>query len=193
MAGALAGQAALVTGAGSPGGIGFATARRLLEAGAAVAITATTARIEDRAQELAGLGRANVMARIADLTDSAAADALAAAVVAQFGRLDILVNGAGMAQTGVEMPWKPLAETDPALWRRMLAITLDTAFYMTRAVLPRMRAPPAKLSIGRLFLRHPVPHRRQPRGDQRLQAPEVAVTDAVLFELQHGVEQIFSA
>jgi 3-oxoacyl-[acyl-carrier protein] reductase len=137
MPGVLAGQVALVTGAGNSGGIGFAIARRLLEAGATVAITATTARIEERAQELKALGR--VMAQVADLTDPAAAEALAAAVVTQFSRIDILVNSAGMAQTGVEIPWKPLAETDPALWRRMLAITLDTAFYMTRAVLPRMR------------------------------------------------------
>jgi 3-oxoacyl-[acyl-carrier protein] reductase len=135
----LAGQVALVTGAGSPGGIGFAIARRLLEAGADVAITATTARIEERAEELNGLGRGKVMARVADLTDPAAAEALAAAVIAEFGRIDVLVNSAGMAQTGVEIPWKPLGETDPALWRRMLAITLDTAFYMTRAVLPQMR------------------------------------------------------
>src|SRR5207247_7991228 len=133
--GVLAGQVALVTGAGSAGGIGFATARRLLEAGGAVAITATTDRIEERARELKALERGGVMAQIADLTNPAAADALAAAIVAQFGRLDILVNSAGMAQTGIEIPWKPLVETDPALWRRMLAITLDTAFYMTRAVL----------------------------------------------------------
>src|SRR5687768_5796990 len=109
MAGPLSGQVALVTGAGSSSGIGFAAARLLLERGASVAITATTARIEERARELAGGER--VTAEIAELTDPAAADALAAGVVARFGRLDILVNNAGMAQTGVETPSKPLAET----------------------------------------------------------------------------------
>jgi 3-oxoacyl-ACP reductase-like protein len=74
----LAGQVALVTGAGSPGGIGFAIARRLLEAGADVAITATTARIKERAEETeTSLGYGKVMARVADLTDPAAAEALA--------------------------------------------------------------------------------------------------------------------
>jgi 3-oxoacyl-[acyl-carrier protein] reductase len=135
----LAGQVALVTGAGSPGGIGFAIARRLLSADAALAITATTARIEERAEELNGLGHGKVMARVADLTDPAAAEALAAAVMAEFGRIDVLVNNAGMAQTGVETPSKPLLEMDPMLWRRMLAITLDTAYHTTRAVLPQMR------------------------------------------------------
>ncbi|MDF2766076.1 MAG: short-chain dehydrogenase [Rhodospirillales bacterium] len=137
MAGPLSGQVALVTGAGSPTGIGFATARLLLERGASVAITATTARIEERARELAGGER--VVAEIADLTDPAAADALVAGVVARFGRLDILVNNAGMAQTGVETPSRPLAEIEPELWRKMLAITLDTAYHMTRAALPQMR------------------------------------------------------
>jgi 3-oxoacyl-[acyl-carrier protein] reductase len=144
MAGPLSGQVALVTGAGSSSGIGFAAARLLLERGASVAITATTARIEERARELAGGER--VTAEIAELTDPAAADALAAGVVARFGRLDILVNNAGMAQTGVETPSKPLAETEPALWRRMLSITLDTAYHMTRAVLPQMR----RQSYGRI-------------------------------------------
>src|SRR5262245_47166769 len=137
--GALTGQFALVTGAGSLGGIGLAIARRLLEGGADIAITATTARVEERARELEALGRGDVMASVADLTDAAAAEALAAAVIAQLGRIDILLNNAGMAQTGVDTPSKPLLEIDPALWRRMLAITLDTAFHMTRAVLPAMR------------------------------------------------------
>jgi 3-oxoacyl-[acyl-carrier protein] reductase len=139
MAGVLAGQVALVTGAGSPGGIGFAIARRLLAADALIAITATTARIDRRAEELAGPEHRKVMARIADLTDPGAAEALAAAVIAEFGRIDILVNNAGMAQTGVETPSKPLAEMEPALWRRMLAITLDSAYHMSRAVLPQLR------------------------------------------------------
>jgi 3-oxoacyl-[acyl-carrier protein] reductase len=138
MPGGLAGQVALVTGAGSPTGIGFATARLLLERGASVAISATSARIEERAQELGAADR--VLAAVADLTDPAAAEALAARVIARFGRLDILVNNAGMAQSGVDIPSKPLVETEPALWRRKVAITLDTAFHMTRAALPQMRA-----------------------------------------------------
>src|SRR4051794_3161060 len=99
MPGALAGQVALVTGAGSPGGIGFAIARRLLAAEAAVAISATTARIEQRAHELRAPRHGKIMACVADLTDAAAAEAVAASVIGEFGRIDILVNNAGMAQT----------------------------------------------------------------------------------------------
>ena len=139
MARPLSGQVALVTGAGSPTGIGFAAARLLLERGATVAITATTARIQDRAREMSALSDAPVLAKTADLTDPAAAEALVAGAVARFGRIDILVNNAGMAQTGLETPSRSLAETDPALWRRMIAITLDTAYHMTRAALPQMR------------------------------------------------------
>jgi 3-oxoacyl-[acyl-carrier protein] reductase len=139
MAGPLTGQIALVTGAGSPTGIGFAAARLLLERGAAVAITATSPRIEERARELSALGHGAVSAEVADLTDPAAAEAVVAHVLARFGRLDILVNNAGMAQTGLETPSRSLEKTDPALWRRMIAITLDTAYHMTRAALPQMR------------------------------------------------------
>ncbi|PYX19790.1 MAG: hypothetical protein DMG87_11480, partial [Acidobacteria bacterium] len=63
----LSGRVALVTGAGSPTGIGFATAQLLAEKGARVAITSTTSRIEDRAKELADRG-AEVFAKVADLT-----------------------------------------------------------------------------------------------------------------------------
>ena len=60
-------RVALVTGAGSPIGIGFATARLLAEQGTCVAITSTTGRIEDRAKELAAKG-VEVFAKAADLT-----------------------------------------------------------------------------------------------------------------------------
>src|SRR5436305_12293111 len=92
---ALSGRVAVVTGAGSPDGIGFATARVLAELGAAVMITATTARIEDRASELCGAGF-DAAGVAADLTDAAAAPALVSAVVARWGRAGHVVNSAGM-------------------------------------------------------------------------------------------------
>ena len=64
----LDGTTALVTGAGSPGGIGFATARLLVELGCAVAVCATGARIEERARELRSFG-GPVSAHVGDLTD----------------------------------------------------------------------------------------------------------------------------
>lgn len=99
----LAGRTALVTGCGSAEGIGFATARELAERGARVVMTATTERIEQRAQELrdAGHDAAGVVARLE--TESAAHDAIEA-VRALGAAPDILVNNAGMVAVGEEFP-----------------------------------------------------------------------------------------
>ena len=88
----LSGRSALVTGCGSPEGIGFATARLLARLGAAVAITSTTERIHERASEL------GVTGHVADLSDREQAFGLVDAA----GPLDVLVNAAGMVQTGFE-------------------------------------------------------------------------------------------
>jgi 3-oxoacyl-[acyl-carrier protein] reductase len=133
----LRGQTALVTGAGSAEGIGFAIARRLHAAGAHVAITSTTDRIHDRARDLDPSGKV-VSAFVADLTDEAAAQGLVQAVLHGSGRIDVLVNNAGMAQTGTHLESKMLQEVSVADWRRQIEITLHTAFLMTRAVLPGM-------------------------------------------------------
>src|SRR5467141_1747695 len=131
------GQVALVTGAGSAEGIGFAIARRLRVAGAEVVITSTTDRIPERARELDA--RANeVLAFVADLSDEAAAQNLVESVLRHRGRIDVLVNNAGLRQTGVESPSPELMQSSYADWRRQIEITLDTAFLMTRAVLPGM-------------------------------------------------------
>ena len=130
-------QVALVTGAGSAEGIGFAVARRMHAAGAKVVITSTTDRIHSRARELEPDGR-DVLAFVADLSDEAAAQHLVDSVLARLGRIDVLVNNAGMAQTGVDMPSPELQQFSYADWRRQIQVTLDTAFLMTRAVLPGM-------------------------------------------------------
>ena len=130
-------QVAVVTGAGSPEGIGFAIARRLLSSGFLVTITSTTARIHDRARELDPTGN-QVSALVADLTDEAAVQKLVETVLQNTGRIDVLVNNAGMAQTGKPVEEVTLQRTSYADWRRQIAITLNTAFLMTRAVLPGM-------------------------------------------------------
>src|SRR5215216_501282 len=128
-----AGRAALVTGCGSESGIGFASARLLARLGARVAITSTTERIETRASQLRAEG-AEVSAHVADLTDRKQAFALVEAA----GSVDILVNAAGMVQTGVEVAFPPFRELAPDVLRRHLDITLMTAFHTTQAVLPGM-------------------------------------------------------
>jgi 3-oxoacyl-[acyl-carrier protein] reductase len=131
------GQAAVVTGAGSAEGIGFAIARRLQAAGLHVAITSTTDRIHDRARELDPSGK-TVSAFVADLTDEAAAQHLVDSVLGESGRVDVLVNNAGLAQTGKPLEDRTLQLTSYEDWQRQIAITLHTAFLMTRAVLPGM-------------------------------------------------------
>jgi 3-oxoacyl-[acyl-carrier protein] reductase len=133
----LAGQAALVTGAGAADGIGLAIARALAERGAAVGITATSERVHERAAELQAAG-AGVWSGIADLSDEVAAVRVVHAVVERFGRLDVLVNNAGMAQSGAEDLTAPFAELDARRWRLALERTLTTAANVTRAALPAM-------------------------------------------------------
>jgi 3-oxoacyl-[acyl-carrier protein] reductase len=137
MTSSLSGQTALITGAGSAEGIGFAVARRMHAAGARVVITSTTDRIHARARELDASSN-GVLSFIADLTVETDVQRLVDSVLTRMGRIDILVNNAGMAQSGRSTESKPLIQTSFAEWQNQIAITLHTAFRMTRAVLPRM-------------------------------------------------------
>jgi 3-oxoacyl-[acyl-carrier protein] reductase len=135
----LAGRVAVVTGAGSPTGIGFAVCRRLGELGAAVALTATTGRVDDRAGELREMG-VPATGVVADLTEPAAAEAVVAAVTDRWGRLDILVNNAGMTSVTDSHAVSGGADRLPYdEWQHSMRRNLDTAFLMTRAAVPRMR------------------------------------------------------
>ena len=132
MSGALSGKVALVTGASS--GIGEAAALALAEAGAAVALSAR------RADRLAALverieragGRA--IALPGDVAIEADATSAVTETVAQFGRIDILVNSAGVIQSGgVES--LPLDE-----WRRVIDINLMGTLYTCKAAIGPMKA-----------------------------------------------------
>ena len=142
----LSGKVALITGAGSRQGIGFAAARLLAQQGSKIAITSTTERIEERAHELGAEG-ADVFALPADLLDHARAHVLVDEVLARYGRLDILVNNAGMIQVGGPTDTSlPLAELSEKEWDYGIAINLKTAFNVTKAVLPFM----LKANYGRI-------------------------------------------
>ena len=129
------GRVALVTGAGSPNGIGAATARLLAREGAAVAVTSTTERIHERAEELAP---ASALGVVADLTDREQACGMVAAVLERFGAIDVLVNNAGMIQTGVDDVGARIADLPAEAFERDLALNLMTAFHVTQAVVAGM-------------------------------------------------------
>jgi 3-oxoacyl-[acyl-carrier protein] reductase len=131
------GRVALVTGAGSDEGIGFATARLLRAKGAKVAITSTTDRIFDRLDELGG-GDGQTFAETADLTDSAMVTSLIEAVEGALGPIDIVINNAGMVQVGREEPWASLVEVSDESWRYLMDINLTSVFLVTKALLPGM-------------------------------------------------------
>jgi 3-oxoacyl-[acyl-carrier protein] reductase len=131
------GKVALVTGAGSPDGIGFAAARLLGRRGAAVALTSTTDRIHERTAELTDEG-IDAAGYLADLVEQDAAGGLAGEVQSRFGPVDALVNNAGMVQTGVEDSWSTFAELDADSWERGLALNLGITVSLTRAILPGM-------------------------------------------------------
>src|SRR5260221_14082978 len=103
-------QTAVITGAGSSEGIGFAVARRLYAAGVRVVITSTTERIHTRARELDAEGE-RVLSFIADLTVETDVQRFVDSVLSRAGRIDILVNNACMAQTARPTVSKPLMET----------------------------------------------------------------------------------
>jgi 3-oxoacyl-[acyl-carrier protein] reductase len=136
---------ALVTGAGSESGIGFATAKLLARQGARVALTSTTKRIFDRLAELPGTPGSHI-AFAADLSLPDAAAGLVEEVRRSFGRIDILVNNAGMTQTGRRETSSLFHRISDAEWAHKLEINLNTAFRVTRAVL----APMLRRRYGRI-------------------------------------------
>jgi 3-oxoacyl-[acyl-carrier protein] reductase len=134
----LSGRVAVVTGAGSPDGIGFATARLLAELGAAVMISATTDRIQDRVSELRGAGF-DAAGFVGDLTDAGVGSGLVSAAQEQWDRLDILVNNAGMVSTADPVFESGTVESmDLTTWQAALARNLTSAFLVTKAALPAM-------------------------------------------------------
>jgi 3-oxoacyl-[acyl-carrier protein] reductase len=133
----LSGRAALVTGCGSEAGIGFACARLLARLGARVAITSTTERIRDRQEELRA-EEAEVSSHMADLTSRQEAFDLVSAVRNAHDQIDILVNAAGLVQTGIAPITARFGDLSRDELLRELDVTLMTAVHMTGAVLPGM-------------------------------------------------------
>jgi 3-oxoacyl-[acyl-carrier protein] reductase len=132
-------QLALVTGAGSPTGIGFASARALGMDGATLALVSTTDRIHERAMELERDGF-RAKGYIADLTQPEAVQFIVDDIRSTYGRLDICVNNAGMTVVGEEQFGSAIDDIPLEEWHRSLQRNLTTCFLVTKAILPLMRA-----------------------------------------------------
>ncbi|WP_327404799.1 SDR family oxidoreductase [Streptomyces sp. NBC_01288] len=132
--GLLKGRTAVVT-AAAGAGIGGATARRFLQEGARVLISdAHTRRLKEYEAELAGeFGSESVAALPCDVTDEAQVQGLFDAAVAVHGRLDVVVNNAGLGGTS------DLVDMTDEQWSRVLDVTLNGTFRCTRAALRAMR------------------------------------------------------
>ena len=122
------GKVVIVTGAAS--GIGEATARRFSSEGASVAL------VDRNEMPLAKVAKELpaqlTLAHLADVSDSEAVDAMVATVVKRFGRLDVVVNNAGVFEGG-----DPAEITDEQ-WRKVMATDLDGVFFGCRAALPHL-------------------------------------------------------
>jgi NADP-dependent 3-hydroxy acid dehydrogenase YdfG len=126
----LTGRVALVTGASS--GIGAAVARTLASAGAAVVLGARRdARLRGLAEEIRGAGGEAEPVAI-DVTSPDDMERFAALARSRFGRIDVLVNNAGI------MPLSPVAELRVADWGRMVDVNLKGVLHGIAAVLPIM-------------------------------------------------------
>src|SRR5690242_18217569 len=140
-------KVAVITGAGRRGGIGRAIARRLLLDGHSVVVSDLAAPMESHpdyqaaapgeltqaVDGLRGLGPGGVAGCRRDLRRSADADALIAAAVGQFGRVDVLVNNAGIA-----IGLGPVVELTDQDWQVNLEVMASGVFYCSRAAARRM-------------------------------------------------------
>lgn len=126
----LAGTVALITGASS--GIGAATARRLAGEGASVALVARRAdRLEELARVIEKAG-GTAVAIVADITTRAGAGAVVEQAVTAFGRLDTVVNNAGVMLIG------PFADAPDGEWERMVKVNVLGLLYVSKAALPHL-------------------------------------------------------
>ena len=139
----LEGSTAIVTGAGSETGIGFATARLLAELGAEVVLSGASARVHERAEALRAAGHTTHSVS-SDLTTPEGVEALVKKMSEAAMPVRILVNNAGM--TSVAQPMDTTGEsagiddTPREAFEAAISRNLTSAFAVTKALLPRLRA-----------------------------------------------------
>lgn len=142
----LNGKVAIVT--GSTKGIGRAVAERLLQAGCRVVVSARTQVDVEATARALGEGAVGIPC---DVADPVACQALVDETVRRLGRLDILINNAGL---GV---FKPMADLTVEEWRRQIDVNLGGVFYCSKAALPALSASGDGfiINIGSLASRNP--------------------------------------
>jgi NAD(P)-dependent dehydrogenase (short-subunit alcohol dehydrogenase family) len=126
----LSGKTAVISGAAGPRGIGLATARLFAEHGAHVAILDMDRAATEAAAEGLGSGHVGI---VCDVTDHEACQKAAVEAIDRLGKIDVLINNAGVTQ-----PVK-LMEIDPPSWRRIIEVNLTGVLNLSQAVVPHMR------------------------------------------------------
>lgn len=176
----LTGRVALVTGGSR--GIGLAIATALLDAGACVSITGRTAATLDEAHKHLSRGDTatgdRVHTSVADVRDADDAAEAIEAAVQQFGRLDVLVNNAGV---GI---FKNVAETDVASWHDVIETNLSGTFFCCHAAIPHLRKSGSGwiINISSLAGKNPFPSGAAYCASK---AAVNAFTEALMQELRH--------
>jgi NAD(P)-dependent dehydrogenase (short-subunit alcohol dehydrogenase family) len=128
----LEGKVAVVTGGNA--GIGEAIAKRFADEGASIVITGRRQQEVDRVASVIRLNKSKVLGVAGSVTDEAHVQDVVRRTLDSFGRIDVLVNNAGIGEFG-----KRLHETDDATWGKVLDINITGVFRMTRAVIPHMQ------------------------------------------------------
>jgi len=134
----LTGRAVVVTGGSR--GLGRAMVLGLLQAGARVAIVARgdSKPLAETLRQVDALGaRPRVISALGDLANPFACEKIASEVLAAFGRIDVLINNAGVPNVG---PGAPFWQIDIDYWQRMSRTNTDGVFFITRAIAPVMIA-----------------------------------------------------
>lgn len=147
----LVGSTALVTGAGSKNGIGYATAKILCQMGANVYLSGLTERVLERVKELQSNGY-QASGSIADLTDEQEVESLLSKVSKSFGGINILVNNAGMTSVAsnqiLGQESGSIEEINLIQFKKILDRNLITAFLTTKLAIPYLR----KSKNGRIVM-----------------------------------------
>ncbi len=169
----LTGKVAIVT--GSTKGIGLAVAERLLNEGASVVVNGRTAATAEAVAEKLG---PRALAVAADVADPASCSEMVARTVDRFGRLDVLVNNAGL---GI---YRPFSELSVEEWQLQIDVNLGGVFYCSKAALPHLvdSGDGHIVNIGSLASRNAFP---RGTGYNASKFGLLGLTEAMMLDVRH--------